>query len=120
MRRTLPVPDPRVPQGRGSAGATAGVDEGDDRDGRGRRASLPARLLLGLVHLYRLTAVMRTPRCRFLPTCSGYALEALRVHGALRGTWLAIRRVGRCHPWNPGGLDPVPPAEPARNRSRTP
>jgi uncharacterized protein len=76
-----------------------------------RPASPLARLLLGLVHLYRLTAVVRTPRCRFLPTCSGYAVEALRVHGALRGTWLAIRRVGRCHPWNPGGLDPVPPRE---------
>lgn len=73
--------------------------------------TVPARLLLGLVQLYRLTAMARTPRCRFLPTCSSYALEALRVHGALRGTWLAIRRVGRCHPWNAGGIDPVPPRE---------
>lgn len=81
---------------------------GDERE---TRPSPLARLVLGLVHLYRLTAVARTPRCRFLPTCSGYAVEALRVHGALRGSWLAIRRVGRCHPWNPGGIDPVPPRE---------
>lgn len=76
-----------------------------------RRRGLLTRLLLGLIHLYRLTALVRTPRCRFLPTCSGYAVEALRTHGAFVGTWLAIRRVGRCHPWNPGGIDPVPPRE---------
>jgi uncharacterized protein len=74
-----------------------------------RGPSLLARPLLLLVHLYRATAIVRTPRCRFLPTCSTYAVEALRTHGALRGTWLAIRRVGRCHPWNLGGFDPVPP-----------
>ena len=91
--------------------ATAGTDVSSGGDGLPRRPSPVARLLLGLVHLYRLTAVMRTPRCRFLPSCSGYAVEALRVHGALRGTWLAVRRVGRCHPWNPGGIDPVPPRE---------
>lgn len=78
-------------------------------EGEGQRRSLLARLLLGLVHLYRLTAVARAPRCRFLPSCSTYAVQALRTHGALRGTWLAMRRVGRCHPWNPGGIDPVPP-----------
>lgn len=51
------------------------------------------------------------PRCRFYPSCSHYAHEALAVHGALRGSWLALRRLARCHPWHPGGLDPVPRAD---------
>lgn len=77
------------------------------------RPSPLARLLLALLWLYQRTALVRAPRCRFYPTCSHYAVDAVRVHGALRGTWLATRRVGRCHPWNPGGIDPVPPP-PAR------
>jgi uncharacterized protein len=52
--------------------------------------------------------------CRFHPSCSDYALEALRDHGAARGAWLAARRVLRCNPWHPGGLDPVPPAPAGR------
>lgn len=96
----------------GTSGSLDGPDpSGTAPTGPARSPSPVARLLLGLVHLYRLTAVMRAPRCRFLPSCSSYAVEALRLHGALRGTWLAIRRVGRCHPWNPGGIDPVPPRE---------
>ena len=69
-----------------------------------------ARLLLLPVHFYRATAAFRAPRCRFAPSCSSYAVEAITTHGALRGGWLAIRRIGRCHPWNPGGVDHVPPA----------
>ncbi len=67
-------------------------------------------LLRGLIRGYQLfISPLLGPRCRFYPTCSHYALEALEIHGALKGSWLALRRVLRCHPWHPGGLDPVPP-----------
>jgi uncharacterized protein len=70
-----------------------------------------ARLLVLPIRLYQLVvSPLLGPRCRFYPSCSAYAVEALTRHGALRGSWLAIRRVGRCHPWNPGGIDPVPPS----------
>lgn len=59
--------------------------------------------------LYKVTfSWMFTGACRFSPTCSDYALEAIELHGWLRGVYLAIRRVVRCHPYNPGGFDPVP------------
>ena len=70
---------------------------------------LPARLVLLLISGYqRWISPALGPRCRFAPSCSHYAADALRAHGLLRGSWLAVRRVGRCHPWNPGGYDPVP------------
>lgn len=72
------------------------------------RRSPVARVLLALIGLYRRTAVIRQPRCRFHPTCSDYAAQAVQVHGAARGGLLAVRRIGRCHPWNPGGVDHVP------------
>jgi putative membrane protein insertion efficiency factor len=73
-----------------------------------RRPTLPARLFMLPVRAWRLVSVHLPPRCRFHPSCSQYALDALALHGAWRGTLLAVRRVGRCHPWHDGGFDPVP------------
>jgi hypothetical protein len=68
-------------------------------------------LLISLLRAYRFAiSPLYGQVCRFHPSCSAYALEAVTVHGAGRGSWLAVRRVGRCHPWAAGGHDPVPPA----------
>ncbi len=67
------------------------------------------RLLTTLIRLYRyLISPLMGPHCRFHPSCSRYALEAIEDHGALHGSALALRRLARCHPWHPGGFDPVP------------
>ena len=72
--------------------------------------NLPARALILLVRGYRYTiSPLLGPRCRFLPTCSAYAEEAIARHGGLHGGWLAIRRIARCHPLGGAGYDPVPP-----------
>ena len=71
--------------------------------------TLAARVLMVPVIGYRrFLSPLIAPRCRFAPSCSEYALEALRQHGAARGLWLAVRRLARCHPFHPGGYDPVP------------
>ena len=76
-----------------------------------------ARLLSLPVRGYRLVASPWVGHgCRFQPTCSAYALEALARHGGLRGAWLAARRIGRCHPWGGSGYDPVPGADPDHDR----
>lgn len=68
------------------------------------------RLLLGLIRGYRyFVSPLLGPRCRFHPTCSVYAIEAIESHGPFRGAWLSAKRISRCHPWHPGGVDPVPP-----------
>ena len=71
--------------------------------------SVPRQLLLALIRGYqRVLSPALPPSCRFHPSCSQYALEAVSRHGALRGVWLAARRLARCHPFHPGGFDPVP------------
>lgn len=74
-------------------------------------------LLRGLVRAYRyFLSPMLAPACRFHPSCSAYAEEALREHGVLRGGLLATRRICRCGPWHPGGVDPVPPSRQPANQ----
>lgn len=76
-------------------------------------------LLIGLLQVYRhALSPLLGPRCRFYPSCSRYAIEALRQHGPIHGGWLALRRVIRCHPGNPGGVDPVPQRGGGENRHR--
>lgn len=71
--------------------------------------SLATRTLTVMVRAYQLVlSPWVTQQCRYYPCCSSYALSAIQVHGAVRGTWLAVRRLARCHPWTPGGVDYVP------------
>ena len=80
-----------------------------------------ARLLIGLVRIYQAARAGRRSPCRYDPTCSAYAVTALERFGAARGTWLAARRLGRCHPWGGFGPDPVPePPLPPPPRLRRP
>ncbi len=77
-----------------------------------------ARGLTLIVRGYQLVlSPLLGPRCRFYPSCSSYAVQAISRHGALRGSWLAARRLLRCHPWNPGGVDHVPPQNPSSGAS---
>jgi len=84
-----------------------------DRETQPRSANalqrLPARAALGLIAAYRYgVSPLLGPRCRFFPSCSEYTAEAIRHHGLLRGAALGALRICKCHPWHPGGYDPVP------------
>lgn len=71
--------------------------------------TIAGRILIGLAKTYQLLVSPVLPQCcRYYPTCSSYAIEAIQTHGAFRGGWLAVRRVLRCHPWGGQGVDPVP------------
>ena len=79
------------------------------------------RLLIWMIRGYRtFVSPLLPPSCRYQPTCSEYAMQAIEQHGALRGSWLAVKRVGRCHPFRKGGFDPVPPLGPATGREQQP
>ncbi|OAB32753.1 membrane protein insertion efficiency factor YidD [Paenibacillus macquariensis subsp. defensor] len=72
--------------------------------------TLSRKVVKGPIIIYRkFISPLKPPTCRFYPTCSAYALEAIDVHGAAKGTWLAVRRIAKCHPFYPGGVDLVPP-----------
>jgi len=67
-------------------------------------------IALGLIRFYqKAISPLLPPSCRFYPSCSHYTYEAIKIHGFFRGSWLGMRRISRCHPFNPGGYDPVPP-----------
>lgn len=73
------------------------------------KMNIAQHFLIGLIRGYQyFLSPLVGNQCRFTPTCSQYAREAIEIHGAMKGTWYAVRRVLRCHPWHPGGHDPVP------------
>ncbi len=68
-----------------------------------------SRLLILCIRFYKIfISPLKPPTCRFYPTCSAYAIEAIQKKGPVKGTWLAIKRIAKCHPFHPGGYDPVP------------
>lgn len=94
----------------GTQEATSTSDEPALRDLPLRIENLPRALFMGVIRLYQLTLSRLLPAgsCRFQPTCSQYGYQAIAKYGALKGGWMATKRVLRCHPFHPGGYDPVP------------
>ena len=67
------------------------------------------KIVIGMIKIYqKVISPLTPPSCRFYPTCSHYGIEAVEKHGALKGSWLAVRRISKCHPFHEGGFDPVP------------
>ena len=83
------------------------------------KTSRSARFLLAAINVYQRVSAHRPSPCRFIPSCSEYAREAVTTHGAIRGTWLATRRLSRCHPLGGRGFDPVPPCTHAEPGGRS-
>ena len=94
------------------AGRTPDAAEGPDRsiDPDGAVSRRPSQVIaLGAVRAYqKVLSPFMGGNCRYYPSCSHYTYEAIELHGAARGSWMGIKRIGRCHPWHEGGLDPVP------------
>ena len=87
------------------------VDNVAGRTVQQRLNAFVAKAMVMAIRCYQLTlSVLIGRQCRFYPSCSHYAAEAIREHGPWRGAWMALRRIGRCHPWHEGGFDPVPGA----------
>jgi uncharacterized protein len=106
--RAAPVPTAPVAGG-DATGSTAGGAAGRPTADH-PSLSLAAKGLHALIRAYQWLFSWRPSPCRYVPTCSSYALEAVEVHGFLRGGWYGMRRLARCHPWGAHGWDPVPPA----------
>ena len=84
-----------------------------------RMKKWPAHATLSVIRFYRrFVSPMFPPSCRFYPTCSQYALEAIQTHGFVRGVWLSTLRIGKCHPFHRGGFDPVPEARDCARREK--
>lgn len=95
--------------GRASVDAVRSADPGPADPAHRAPRVLSRAVVCAPIRAYRALSAHRLPHCRYWPTCSAYALEAVEVHGPARGLWMALRRIIRCHPWGGFGADPVPP-----------